>query len=69
MGHRRLVPLCVLTLLVSTAAAGAGVFVIAALLWKFGPPIRDFVEKYLGLVATAFVVLLIGGFVAIKYVL
>ena len=37
-------------------------FVVAALLWKFGPPIRDFIEKRLGLMFAIFCVLLIGGF-------
>ncbi len=41
-------------------------FIVAALLWKFGAPIRDFVEKRLVLVTTAFVALLIGGYVALK---
>lgn len=42
-------------------------FLVAALLWRFGPPIRTFVEERLVLVTTAFMVLLVGGFVAIKY--
>lgn len=42
-------------------------FVLAALLRVFGPPIRGFIEKRLGLVFTAFVVLLVGGFVLVKY--
>ncbi len=42
-------------------------FVVAALLRAFGAPIRTFIEKYLGLVFIAFVILLIGGFVAVKY--
>ncbi|GAA3875871.1 YqaA family protein [Celeribacter arenosi] len=42
-------------------------FVVAALLWKFGDPIRDFIERRLGLVFTAFIILLVGGFVAVKY--
>ncbi|MBS1304128.1 YqaA family protein [Loktanella sp. SALINAS62] len=37
-------------------------FLVAALLWKFGAPIRDFIERRLGLVFTVFCVLLIGGF-------
>jgi hypothetical protein len=41
---------------------------VAALLYWFGEPIRDFIEKRLSLVTTAFVVLLVGGFVAIRYV-
>ncbi len=42
-------------------------FVVAALLKKFGNPIRDFIEKRLGLVFTAFLVLLVGGFFVLKY--
>ncbi len=42
-------------------------FIVAALLWKFGPPIRDFIEKRLGLVFTVFCVLLIGGFFLVRY--
>lgn len=38
-----------------------------ALLWWIGPPIRDFIEKRLVLVTTVMFVLLIGGFVAIRY--
>ncbi len=37
-------------------------FIVAALLWKFGPSIRDFIEKRLGLVFTAALLLLLGGF-------
>lgn len=37
-------------------------FIVAALLWKFGEPVREFIEKRLGLVFTVFCVLLIGGF-------
>ncbi|MFK7752433.1 MAG: YqaA family protein [Sedimentitalea sp.] len=41
-------------------------FLVAGLLWKYGAPIRDFIEKRLGLMFTLFVVLLIGGFYAVK---
>jgi len=51
----------------SLGSRGLRFFIVAALIWYFGPPIRLFVEKYLGWVALAFVVLLIGGFVLIKY--
>lgn len=43
-------------------------FLVAGLLWKFGPPIRDFIERRLGLMFTLFVVLLLGGFLAVKYI-
>ena len=42
-------------------------FAVAALLWKFGDPIRTFIEKHMEWLALAAVVLLVGGFVAIKY--
>jgi len=42
-------------------------FLVAALLWKFGAPIKDFIEKRLGLVFTVFIVLLIGTFYLVKY--
>lgn len=41
-------------------------FLVAWLLWQFGPPIRDFIERRLTLVTTSFVVALVGGFFAIK---
>ena len=42
-------------------------FVVAALLWKFGPSIRDFIERRLGVVFVIFCVLLVGGFAALKF--
>lgn len=44
-------------------------FIVAALIWKFGSPIRHFIEKYFNLLSILFMILLIGGFVLIKYVL
>ncbi len=46
---------------------GARFYIEAALLWKFGPPIRDFVENNLALLTTVFFATLFGGFVAIKF--
>jgi membrane protein YqaA with SNARE-associated domain len=51
----------------SVLARGLRFFVVAALLWKFGAPIRDFIERRLGLVFILFVLLLLGGFFAVKY--
>ena len=51
----------------SSLARGLRFFIVAALLWKFGAPIREFIEKRLGLMFTLFVVLLIGGFYALRY--
>ncbi|MFO7921955.1 DedA family protein [Rhodobacteraceae bacterium W635] len=54
-------------MLSSVIARGLRFFVVAALLWKFGEPIRDFIEKRLGLMFTLFVILLAGGFYLVKY--
>ncbi|WP_040605139.1 VTT domain-containing protein [Sagittula stellata] len=43
-------------------------FVVAGLLYAFGAPIRDFIERYLGLVFTLFVALLVGGFLVLRYI-
>ena len=53
----------------SVLARGLRFFLVAALLFKFGPPIKDFIEDRLGLVFTVFCVGLVGGFIAIKYIL
>jgi membrane protein YqaA with SNARE-associated domain len=42
-------------------------FFLAALLWWFGPAVRDFIEKRLMLVTTGFAVCLVGGFLVIRY--
>lgn len=42
-------------------------FAVAGLLWYFGDPVRDFIERRLGLMFTLFVALLIGGFVLVRY--
>ncbi len=52
----------------SIIARGLRFFIVAALLWKFGAPIRDFIERRLGLMFTLFVVLLLGGFYLVKYI-
>ena len=51
----------------SILARGLRFFLVAGLLYWVGQPIREFIERRLGLVTTVFVILLVGGFVAIKY--
>lgn len=52
----------------SILARGLRFFLVAGLLWYFGEPIRVFIEKYLNLLAVLFVILLVGGFVLLRYV-
>ncbi|MBO0739889.1 MAG: DedA family protein [Hyphomicrobiaceae bacterium] len=54
-------------ILASIVARAMRFYLVAGLLYWFGAPIRDFIERRLTLVTTAFVVLLVGGFVAIRY--
>ena len=53
----------------SVLSRGVRFFLVAGLLWHFGQPIRIFIEAHLGKLATAFFILLVGGFAAIKYIL
>ena len=49
----------------SVLARGLIFFAMALILWKFGPPVRAFIERRFALVTTAFFVLLFGGFLAV----
>lgn len=53
----------------SIGARGLRFFIVAALLWWFGEPIRRFIERYLGILTLIFMVCLVGGFVAVRYFL
>lgn len=54
-------------MIASLAARGLVFFAISGLLYWFGPPIRGFIERRLGLVTTVFLILLVGGFVVLGY--
>ncbi len=51
----------------SIVARAMRFYMVAALLYFFGQPIREFIERRLTLVTTVFVVVLVSGFVAVKY--
>lgn len=55
------------TFIWSTALSRAFQFVLVGFLfWKFGPPIKLFIEKYLVLASAIFLALVISGFVAVS---
>ena len=54
-------------MLVSALARSARFFLVAGLIYKFGAPIRAFIERYFNLLTIIFLVLLISGFAAIKW--
>jgi membrane protein YqaA with SNARE-associated domain len=51
----------------SIVTRGARFFIVAALLWKYGEPIRTFIEERFTLVSWAFLIALVGGFVIVRY--
>jgi membrane protein YqaA with SNARE-associated domain len=53
--------------LASIISRGARFFLIAWLIWKFGPKIKVFIEKYLNWIALGFTACLIGGILVIRY--
>jgi membrane protein YqaA with SNARE-associated domain len=53
----------------SILARGGRFFMVAALLYWVGAPIKPFIEERLGLVFTLFVILLVGGFVVARYLM
>lgn len=52
----------------SIVTRGLRFFIVAGLLRQFGEPIRAFVEKRLTLLFFAFLIFLVGGFLALKYI-
>lgn len=50
----------------SVIARGARFFLVAALLWKFGEPIKSFIEERLGLLFTLAAVALVGSFFVVR---
>jgi membrane protein YqaA with SNARE-associated domain len=56
-----------LFVLTATITRAARFFAIAFLLKRYGAPVQEFIEKRLTLLGTAFVVFLVGGFVAVTY--
>ncbi len=51
----------------SVLARGMRFFLVAWLLKKYGAPMKIFIEKHLGILSILFLLLLIGGFAALKY--
>lgn len=53
----------------SILARGVRFYAVAGLLYWFGPPMRDFIERRLGLVFTLGLALLLGGFALVRFVI
>ena len=53
-------------MLVSLLSRSARFFLVAAFIYKFGAPVRHFIERYFNLLTILFFILLIGGFLVVK---
>ena len=57
-----------LFLIASAVSRSARFFLVAGLIWKFGAPIQAFIDKYFNWLAIGFTIVLVGGFILLKYV-
>ena len=53
---------------VSIVGRGVRFFVVGWLIYKYGEPIRGFIEKRLGMMFALSLAVLIGGFIAVKFI-
>lgn len=51
----------------SAISRGARFFAVAGLIYVFGPSIKTFIDKYFNVLTIVFMVLLVGGFLLLKY--
>ncbi len=42
-------------------------FIVAGLIFRYGPPVRTFIDKYFNILTIVFMGLLVGGFLLIRY--
>jgi membrane protein YqaA with SNARE-associated domain len=55
--------------LASVLSRSARFFTVAGLIFFFGPPIKRFIDRYFNLLTLLFFVLLVGGFLVVKYLM
>ena len=55
-----------LFLLASAISRTARFMLVSVLIWRFGEPVRVFIDRYFNWLAIAFAVLLVGGFALLK---
>ncbi len=56
-------------LIVSAISRAARFFILAAIIYKFGKPIKALIDRYFNILSIAFMIFLILGFVLVKLVL
>jgi membrane protein YqaA with SNARE-associated domain len=56
-------------LIASAVSRSARFFIVGGLIYLFGPKIQSFIDRYFNAIAVAFVILLVLGFVLVKYLI
>lgn len=55
--------------IVSALSRGARFYIVSGLIWKFGERIKDVIDRYFNLLTILFVIILLAGFIIIKFLL
>jgi len=58
-----------LFVLASVLSRSARFFLVSGLIYLFGPKIKTFIDRYFNILVVVFTILLIGGFVVLKYLI
>ncbi len=54
-------------LVASAASRAARFFLVAVLIFRYGEPIKAFIEKYFNILSVLFIILLVGGFLLVRF--
>ena len=55
-------------ILISTLGRAGRFFLVGGLIYFVGPRVKDYIDKYFDKLSIAFIILLVGGFIAFKYI-
>ncbi len=56
-------------ILVSLLSRSARFFLVAVFIYKFGAPVKEYIEKYFNILSIVFMILLVAGFAMVKFVI
>ncbi len=54
-------------IITSAASRAARFFLVATLIFRYGEPIKAFIEKYFNILSVLFIILLVGGFLLVRF--
>jgi len=56
-------------IIISSLGRAARFFLVGGLIYHFGPTVKYYIDKYFDKLSIIFIILLVGGFILIKYIL